>query len=527
MNGNNTTNEWQESGANILVFPIGAFEQHGPHMPINTDIVIAEYFADLIAKKFDAAMLPPQGISTSIEHSGFRGSFTLRPETLMQIVRDIADEAEKQNFKILIIVNGHGGNFCLIPVCRDINSQDRKIKILLLSPSEFIDKGLTESSRDSLMDIHAGERETSILMAIKPNAVKESERCKSPVEISPILKQSDLTTFGIGNFNSDGTIGPRQLASGNKGKLIIDSILKNMFPHISERIAMLRSQSRYSGKGGLFLGKMHLDNIPDLAALSQQASWNQRKEDWKFFLDNSDGCYAMFHQNKVVGTVTTISYEKKISWISMVLVEPGYRRMGIAARLMEKAIEFLSVAESVKLDATPMGRNVYEKLGFKDEYIIRRLEYRCNFRSPSVSPEISPILKEDMPQIIEFDRKAFGAERSCLIEYLIKQDTGIKYSSAGIIEGYCMVRDGEKFTHIGPLVANNSDIAKKLIIAATLNNLGNKTVIIDVIDMHNDFVRYLLNSGFSEQRYFTRMYKGRNIEGNPGKYFAVAGPEFG
>jgi hypothetical protein len=90
-----------------------------------------------------------------------------------------------------------------------------------------------------------------------------------------------------------------------------------------------------------------------------------------------------------------------------------------------------------------------------------------------------------------------------------------------------MVRDGEKFTHIGPLVANNSDIAKKLIIAATLNNLGNKTVIIDVIDMHNDFVRYLLNSGFSEQRYFTRMYKGRNIEGNPGKYFAVAGPEFG
>lgn len=526
INGNNTSSDWQNSGSDILVFPVGAFEQHGPHMPLNTDILIAEYFSGLVAEKFNAALLCPQGVSTSIEHAGFRGSFTLRPETLMQIVRDLADEAEKQNFKILIIVNGHGGNYCLIPVCRDINRQDRNIKIILLSLSDFIDKGLTESSKNSLMDVHAGERETSILMAIKPDAVKETERCVVPPAISPILRQSDLTTFGIGNFNPEGSVGPRQLASAEKGRLIIESIKKNMFPHIEERIAMLSRQPRYSGSGGLSPCQMRMDNMPDLMSLTRQAKWNQREEDWRFFMENSSGCYTMLHQNKVVGTVTTISYENKISWIGMVLVDQAFRRMGIAAALMGKAMEFLKDSESVKLDATPAGKLVYEKLGFKDEFTIRRMEHHAGIPLPAVDKRISPLSLKDLPEIIALDQEAIGAGRANLLQYLLEQNLGVKYSSGEKIEGYCLARHGENFTHIGPLIANNSDIAIKLI-NAILQNIGNKPAIIDAVNMNDDFMKHLSEVGFSEQRFFTRMHKGANITGSTDIYFAIAGPEFG
>ena len=159
IDGRNNAAEWGMARSDMIVFPIGAYEQHGPHLPVNTDCILAEYFARRIAEHFDCAMLPVQCIASSLEHTGWRGSFSLRPQTLIQLVHDIAEEAESQNYKVMVIVTGHGGTFPLGPACRDWNRRDRKLKLLLVYP--FVHAG--SMMRNDRMDIHSGEYETAVM----------------------------------------------------------------------------------------------------------------------------------------------------------------------------------------------------------------------------------------------------------------------------------------------------------------------------------------------------------------------------
>ena len=164
----NTAREWALARTDLLFLPIGAFEQHGPHLPLDTDCRTAEYFARVLAEHFNGAVLPVQSIASSLEHTGWRGSFSLRPETLISLVRDIAEDAESQNYKFLVIVNCHGGNFPLGPACRDWNRRDRKLKILLVDPFyySYLHK------RPDRFDIHAGENETYAVLGALEQEVR-------------------------------------------------------------------------------------------------------------------------------------------------------------------------------------------------------------------------------------------------------------------------------------------------------------------------------------------------------------------
>ncbi|MFL7808919.1 MAG: creatininase family protein, partial [Anaerolineae bacterium] len=81
IDGHATSPRWQAAGTRICVLPVGSTEQHGPHLPLDTDSILAEYFARQIASSLDAALLPTLHYGTSLEHTGFRGSISLRPET--------------------------------------------------------------------------------------------------------------------------------------------------------------------------------------------------------------------------------------------------------------------------------------------------------------------------------------------------------------------------------------------------------------------------------------------------------------
>jgi len=105
--------------------------------------------------------------------------------------------------------------------------------------------------------------------------------------------------------------------------------------------------------------------------------WNQRREDWARYLRHApDGCFLAEWEGQPAGTVTTTSYGEDLAWIGMLLVHPDYRRRGIATALMERALEHLRSRRirCIKLDATPEGRPVYERLGFRDEWTMQRWE---------------------------------------------------------------------------------------------------------------------------------------------------------
>src|SRR5207244_5594839 len=109
--------------------------------------------------------------------------------------------------------------------------------------------------------------------------------------------------------------------------------------------------------------------------LKDLAGWNQTEADWERFLDACpDGCFVAETAGRVVGTSTTIVYEGRFAWIGMVLVDPEFRRRGIGAALLDRALEHLDSARvpAAKLDATPEGRPAYEPRGFVAELEIER-----------------------------------------------------------------------------------------------------------------------------------------------------------
>jgi creatinine amidohydrolase len=220
-------------------------EQHAAHMPLNTDSIHAEYFAKIVASHFNAAMLPTLQIANSLEHSGFRGTFSLRPETLMQVVRDLADEAEGQGFRFMIIMNGHGGNFVLTPVCRDINRQDRQLKILMVSSWEFAPAESVAPLRRKTLEVHAGAFETAGMLFIAPEVVRPLEPGPAPAQWDVPFRQSDLTTFGIGHCCPGGNVGDYTIANADVGREMTESAVPPMLRFLEDRMARLRKNGRY------------------------------------------------------------------------------------------------------------------------------------------------------------------------------------------------------------------------------------------------------------------------------------------
>jgi len=112
--------------------------------------------------------------------------------------------------------------------------------------------------------------------------------------------------------------------------------------------------------------RMLPSDIPAGMRLKTIAGWNQTEDDWKLYLSLSpEGCFCAVSGDSVVGIVTAISYEDRISWIGMMLVDPDYRRRGIATKMMQHAMAFLRSCGTIKLDATPLGKTVFDKLGFR------------------------------------------------------------------------------------------------------------------------------------------------------------------
>lgn len=259
------------------------------------------------------------------------------------------------------------------------------------------------------------------------------------------------------------------------------------------------------------------------------AGWNQLARDWEFFLKHSpDGCRVAVSGNKVVGTVTTIKYENKFSWIGMVLVDPNYQRQGIGIQLLKEGLHILGDQESVKLDATPAGRQVYLKLGFVDEYHLSRMQ-RTGPVNISATTAAKPLDRNDLLPLPAFDRNFFGAGRQRLLEWMWEGDQRLSFiiKQGNEIQGYCMGRHGYNYTHIGPLVAKNPSIAKELLLEA-LKNCTSQPVILDATHFEPQWLQWLKAIGFSEQRLFIRMYKGVNkFWAGQQNQFGILGPEFG
>lgn len=260
------------------------------------------------------------------------------------------------------------------------------------------------------------------------------------------------------------------------------------------------------------------------------AGWNQVEEDWRRFLALSpDGCFVAEIGSEPAGTVVTVTFGGVCGWVAMVLVPPARRRQGIGTAMLRHGIAHLQASgvDTIKLDATPLGRNVYVPLGFRDEYALERREgvgRACRWTS------VRAMRGADLADVIAFDTPLFGICRNDLLRHLYRDSgglSGVFPGDGGGIEGYVMVRPGSNAFQIGPLVAASEQAGRALFCWA-LDRLAGEPVFFDVPLVNPDGKALAEEFGFCLQRGFTRMYLGREpFGGRPRHVYATSGPEKG
>jgi len=270
-------------------------------------------------------------------------------------------------------------------------------------------------------------------------------------------------------------------------------------------------------------------DIPAALRLKELAQWNQTEADWRrLLLMEPNGCFCATIDGEVVGTTTTTSYGDELAWIGMVLVDPSRRKFGIGTTLMRAAVAYLSDlgVSTIKLDATPAGHSLYERLGFEKESLIERWEGIATASGVTCSTWDA----EARNEVLVLDRDAFGADRSKLIELLI-QDSCLPPLKAtakdGLLSGFALARQGSKAVYLGPLVANGADAATKLLDGLLSYVAGQRVY----IDLNPDFLegrKILSERGLVKQRDLFRMSYGKERRaGSSPLVFAIAGPETG
>jgi len=266
--------------------------------------------------------------------------------------------------------------------------------------------------------------------------------------------------------------------------------------------------------------------------LSNAEGWNQTENDWKLLIESPQNvCLVAEYNKKIIGTTTAMNYANQIAWIGMVLVAKESRGQGISKLLLTNILKKLESFESIKLDATPAGKQVYQKFDFKDEYLITRVVTgsmtNLSFEDDTTLAE--SIRLKDIEEIVALDEHVFGTNRRQLIESLIIRCPHkawlLKRNNS--IAGFALGRDGNKYHQVGPVFGSTINDVKMLIRKA-LKELINQPVIMDVLSEKEDLISWLNSIGFTMQRHFARMYKKENLfPGIINKQYLICGPEFG
>ena len=168
----------QRSGS-TLVWPFGAFEQHGPQLPLLTDALFAQRILDRVLEGLPEEMpiwaLPIQAIGLSPEHRGFPGTLSLSAELLIRLVKEVGKQLAEQGVKRLVLVNAHGGQIGLLQTAaRELAAETPSMAVLPC----FLWSGVSELKSlmpaDELANgLHAGLAETSLMLALEPSLVGE------------------------------------------------------------------------------------------------------------------------------------------------------------------------------------------------------------------------------------------------------------------------------------------------------------------------------------------------------------------
>jgi len=207
-----------KDGRDTVLVPCGTCEEHGPHLPCVTDMLIALELCRAAAVRIKALVAPPINLGVCVSTDGFPGTVGISPETLRGMVRDVVKSLAGQGFKKIVLATGHAGSLhisAMREACLQV-ARVEDVKLAIISLYDLIlecSKEMVETPNDG----HAGEIETSLVMYLKPELVQGTAEAQFPD--LPIFEVRESVRKEMGT----GVIGDPSKASAVKGKKIFES----------------------------------------------------------------------------------------------------------------------------------------------------------------------------------------------------------------------------------------------------------------------------------------------------------------
>jgi mycofactocin system creatininase family protein len=215
------TDLWSMAPRPIIAVPIGSCEQHGPHLPLDTDTRIAMALAEGLASSFepgDVLIGPAVTASSSGEHAGFPGTLSIGADVVEHLIVELVRSADWSGG--VVLVNGHGGN--ALPVQRAASK--------LLGEGRRV-LAFWPHIRDG--DAHAGESETSMMLALAPTLVRMTRaEAGRPEPIVDLI--DDLRAGGVRAVSPNGVLGDPRRATANHGKALITRLIIDLVAAVDE-----------------------------------------------------------------------------------------------------------------------------------------------------------------------------------------------------------------------------------------------------------------------------------------------------
>jgi creatinine amidohydrolase/Fe(II)-dependent formamide hydrolase-like protein len=216
----------------VVVQPIGAVEQHGPHLPVMTDAFVAEWVAGRAAELAPAGqvvVLPPLSYGKSNEHGGWPGTVTLAAETLLAVCKDVGRSLAASGFTRLAFVNGHGGNPGLLDVAaRDIRAETGLLVFPVTIPRLGVPAGV--DLPEPGFDVHGGFVETSVMLHLAPETVHMDRAVPGGTHLAELfpadgelgLEGALPTAWLSADLTTNGVIGDPRRADADVGRVIAE-----------------------------------------------------------------------------------------------------------------------------------------------------------------------------------------------------------------------------------------------------------------------------------------------------------------
>jgi creatinine amidohydrolase len=237
----------------IAVLPVAATEQHGPHLPLSVDTVLADGIvaASLphLAPELSVLFLPTQAVGLSPEHARFPGTLTLKAETVLRLWTDIGESVAAAGVRKLLLFNSHGGQVSALDlVARDLRA---RLNLLVYSCSWFNlplhdaqgqDPNALFSAEEHRFGIHGGEIETSMMLALAPQRVKMDQArhfastAQARAQQFPILGNGRSAKLGwqTQDYHPAGAVGNAAAATAAKGEMLVQAAGRSLAQLLAE-----------------------------------------------------------------------------------------------------------------------------------------------------------------------------------------------------------------------------------------------------------------------------------------------------